>query len=105
MAGDTAATTVRAYGSMKVGVFLRSGPQAEQKVEPKEHVSHVPVQDWPGAVLVLIHAVLVLLNPEPLLDRPAQGPLVANLSGPDDCPDDLTIRDLWLSIIPPVLSM
>src|SRR5574342_335194 len=71
--GNTAASSVRAWGSVRAGVFFKPDPQAQQEVEREEYVEHVPVPRRPGAVLVLFHAALALPVLEGLRDRPAQG--------------------------------
>src|SRR5574341_39876 len=79
--GNAAATSVRACGSVKAGVFFEPNPQAQEEVEREEHVEHVPVPRRPGPVFIMIHADLALPVLEALLDRPAQGCRAAQLGG------------------------
>jgi len=69
LCGNTAATSIRACGSVRAG-FFKLNPQPEQEVKRKEDIYHVAMPCRPGTVLILIHADLALSILKALLYRP-----------------------------------
>jgi len=71
LSGSTVANSARAWGSVSAGVFFKTKPQPQQKVQREEHIEHMPVPCRPGAMFILIHANMAFAVLEALLYRPA----------------------------------
>ena len=54
-----------------MGVFFKPEPQSQQEQHRQGDVDHVPLPPCPAAVLVVIHAEVLLAVLEALLDGPS----------------------------------